>query len=882
MKFSYLIKLIVITSLLHFSSCVEQANVKSEKQVINEPPARQYQAPIQTAQTLPPISKKNYQRPITKDFVYDPGLGNAVDNLGRKYALVIGVEYSGVDALDWTGNDALAVANVLTNVYGFDAEILTGRKQTTRSQVVKAFSRLKQRASQENDQVVVFFSGHGVHDQINKDVGYLVPSDGDKNDFLSTCVSMSKIQELSRTMMARHALFIIDSCYSGIIGGFHSMSYGSAANDTKEMIRSYMQMRARQILTAGRSNEQAQMWPSRRMSIYSYYLHRALEREGEFIRGDSNRDQVLTIRELQEYLEEKVIADTNQRQNPRLFNFTQNDGKFIFVPSNFKQLTAKYVNPKPVPVPIISDATTGSGTIQEILPEKSKLKGSGAIYVRAEQEGVNAIITDPGGNRYRSVCPLNLKELASGKYVISLSKPMYHDMEFVMYVGIGIAKRDVSLRPNFGWLTINTNPSGAEIYIDGKHEGSSPIIKKKKQSKRYSIKANRPRYHTYEGDVNISDEQHQELNLNLSPAFGKLFVKSLPQAAEVFIDGEKVGETPFEKELSSGSYYVVAKKALYKIEPERKAIIRDGQTTNEYFPLKPDFGILKIKGSPENAGVFVDGQKLGALPKFEEKLNIGNHNVKVEMDERHWVSKEYNVNIVRGDTVEIDGVELERKTGGLNVFVEPEDEGDVEVFVDGKRKGVAPCTLTGIFTGEHVVVCKNKKMSGKQKVEVVWNVVKDATVGIKKIDSVVDYYIKDNVREIKRDGRFVAYSDGTVLDTKTGLMWAARDNGSDINWRDAKEYCENYRGGGYTDWRMPGIDELAVLYDRSKSYKAECWGGFDIHLTELIHLTCWCAWARETKGGSSAAYFHFRTGTRGTAPQSNSSIHRVLPVRGGK
>jgi len=76
------------------------------------------------------------------------------------------------------------------------------------------------------------------------------------------------------------------------------------------------------------------------------------------------------------------------------------------------------------------------------------------------------------------------------------------------------------------------------------------------------------------------------------------------------------------------------------------------------------------------------------------------------------------------------------------------------------------------------------------------------------------------LKEIGKDGRFTAYDDGTVLDTRTGLMWAAKDNGADINWPNAKRYCENYRGGGYTDWRMPTQDELAGLYDSSKSYKA--------------------------------------------------------------
>ncbi len=37
------------------------------------------------------------------------------------------------------------------------------------------------------------------------------------------------------------------------------------------------------------------------------------------------------------------------------------------------------------------------------------------------------------------------------------------------------------------------------------------------------------------------------------------------------------------------------------------------------------------------------------------------------------------------------------------------------------------------------------------------------------------------------DGRFVAYANGTVKDTKTGLMWASKDNGKDINWKDASD-----------------------------------------------------------------------------------------------
>lgn len=131
-------------------------------------------------------------------------------------------------------------------------------------------------------------------------------------------------------------------------------------------------------------------------------------------------------------------------------------------------------------------------------------------------------------------------------------------------------------------------------------------------------------------------------------------------------------------------------------------------------------------------------------------------------------------------------------------------------------------------------------------------------------------------RETGRDGRFIAYDNGTVLDTSTNLMWAAKDNGNDINWTNAKPYCENYRGGGYTDWRMPTEVELAGLYDAGKTYKSDC--GYNAHLTELIHLTCFAPWASE-KRGSVVVIFDFDRGRRYLAHQSLDGNRRALPVR---
>jgi len=137
---------------------------------------------------------------------------------------------------------------------------------------------------------------------------------------------------------------------------------------------------------------------------------------------------------------------------------------------------------------------------------------------------------------------------------------------------------------------------------------------------------------------------------------------------------------------------------------------------------------------------------------------------------------------------------------------------------------------------------------------------------------------KETQTEKARDGRFIAYHNGTVLDTRTGLMWAAEDNGSNINWVNAKFYCEYYRGGGHTDWRMPTQEELAGLYDAAKTYKSAC--GVEVHLTKLIRLTCIALWASETRN-STAAGFIFDDGVRYWGHQQVGG-GRALPVRSVK
>ena len=140
---------------------------------------------------------------------------------------------------------------------------------------------------------------------------------------------------------------------------------------------------------------------------------------------------------------------------------------------------------------------------------------------------------------------------------------------------------------------------------------------------------------------------------------------------------------------------------------------------------------------------------------------------------------------------------------------------------------------------------------------------------------------RDSAREIVRDGRFIAYDDGTVLDTGTNLMWAAKDNGSDISWSAANFYCESYRAGHYDDWRLPTLEELEALYDADKDFPAKCNNSNSIHIaTKLMDVSCFYVWGSKTSSTTSeSVIFDFGAGIQSAFAGQMTYFLRVIPVR---
>ena len=118
---------------------------------------------------------------------------------------------------------------------------------------------------------------------------------------------------------------------------------------------------------------------------------------------------------------------------------------------------------------------------------------------------------------------------------------------------------------------------------------------------------------------------------------------------------------------------------------------------------------------------------------------------------------------------------------------------------------------------------------------------------------------------IKRDGQYVAYANGIVKDTKTGLEWAVGPD-RDMNWSEAKSWVKGLGGG----WRMPTMDELEGLFKKTTGWR---------NMTSLLKTNALAVWSSEIEGSSKAWYFYFDTGSRFWAYRRNSPNLRAFAVR---
>jgi len=140
---------------------------------------------------------------------------------------------------------------------------------------------------------------------------------------------------------------------------------------------------------------------------------------------------------------------------------------------------------------------------------------------------------------------------------------------------------------------------------------------------------------------------------------------------------------------------------------------------------------------------------------------------------------------------------------------------------------------------------------------------------------------------LSQDKRFVDNGDGTITDTKAGLMWMKKDSyqqtGHWITWLESSAYIKKLNEEGfanYFDWQMPALKELKTLYEPHKTNSQQVGSEMKIHIDPIFAKEgsgAW--WSLKANGHFNAFGVEFNNGKRFSAPKKSKARKAVRPMR---
>jgi hypothetical protein len=247
-----------------------------------------------------------------------------------------------------------------------------------------------------------------------------------------------------------------------------------------------------------------------------------------------------------------------------------------------------------------------------------------------------------------------------------------------------------------GYIYVESEPSGAEVYLDGDYVGTTSIEFPVSPGE-HEIKCVKSGYYDYYDDVWVEAGETKDVWCELDPVC-YIYVKSEPSGADVYLDGDYVGTTSIGFPVSPGEHEIKCVKSGYE-DYYKDVRVEAGETKDVWCELDPVCYIY-VKSEPSGADVYLDGDPKGATP-IEFPVSCGEHEIKCAKSGYRDCYKD--VRVEAGETKEV-WCELEpipEEEGYIKVESEPSG---ADVYLDGDYEGRTPIALP-VSPGEHEIKC---------------------------------------------------------------------------------------------------------------------------------------------------------------------------------
>ena len=323
-----------------------------------------------------------------------------------------------------------------------------------------------------------------------------------------------------------------------------------------------------------------------------------------------------------------------------------------------------------------------------LIPLPARAGGPSSLAVTSEPEQARVFIDGAavGATPYSG-------ELAPGTHTVAVESTGRQRQERQV---VGRPGRDVQLAfvlpamPKDPALTVESDPVGATVILDGKERGRTPFLAPVPPG-RHEVVLRTPGRRDLSIEFAMPRDKDVSLKKELAPTSGapRLTVSSSPDGAIVAIDGKEVGLTPWSGELKLGEHSIQIRRTGY-FAADRTVALQANRDSDLSFALErvAGPGQLRVETDPPDAEVSIDGQKPVTAP-FGGEVASGDHNVEVSSPGYRSVAQQ--ISLVPGQQVSLR-LTLSANTGPNAppiVGVNSAPEGAM-LYLDGKLIGPTP------------------------------------------------------------------------------------------------------------------------------------------------------------------------------------------------
>ena len=239
-----------------------------------------------------------------------------------------------------------------------------------------------------------------------------------------------------------------------------------------------------------------------------------------------------------------------------------------------------------------------------------------------------------------------------------------------------------------GKVKIRINPFSekTKIKFNEKFIKNEEIININNLNGLYSYTISNPLFADYTDQIEVELGQLKEIDINLIKKEMPVQILSKPSNADIYLNNELIGSTPFKDLLLSGEYNLILKKEGYENLVKTIIVSTEEKVFDKNFSLELLPGELFIKSNENDSEIYIDNVYSG-MGTVRKKLSPGDHIITIMKDGFYTFSKKV---LIVSKKINQQEVILEERIGSVKIISSPV----ADVVINGKLYGETPLNLS--------------------------------------------------------------------------------------------------------------------------------------------------------------------------------------------